>query len=75
MRILVLLLASSLITATLRLVVPFDEARSAETPEEFVESVLVECLDHEVVVRIDAHISGNLRVAGRKDGREICGGR
>lgn len=62
-------------------VVPFDEARSAETPEEFVQSVLVECLDAQaVVVGADFHFganrAGNVEVLaglGKEHGFEVEG--
>ena len=41
-------------------VVPFDEARATETPEEFVQSVLVNCLQSKaVVVGADFHFGAN----------------
>lgn len=41
-------------------VVPFDQARSAETPEEFAQSILVHCLQAKaVVVGSDFHFGAN----------------
>ncbi len=41
-------------------VVPFDEARSEETPEEFVQAILIDCLHSKaVVVGSDFHFGAN----------------
>jgi riboflavin kinase / FMN adenylyltransferase len=73
------LLAAAGVDATV--VVPFDEVRAAETPAEFVESVLVDCLrSRAVVVGRDFHFgkgrTGNVSVLselGRHFGFEVAG--